>query len=56
MTEFVLVPSLICLFLIVRDRVSTALLAVYLPTLFLSPMQYTIRLPHLPELSVSEDL
>jgi O-Antigen ligase len=54
MTEFVLVPSLICLFLIVRDRVSTALLAVYLPTVFLLPVQYTIRLPHLPELSVSE--
>jgi hypothetical protein len=54
MTELVLVPSLICLFLIMRDRMSTALLAVYLPTLFLLPMQYTIRLPHLPELSVSE--
>ncbi len=54
MTEFVLVPSLICLFLITRDRVSTALLSVYLPTVFLLPVQYTIRLPHLPELSVSE--
>ena len=54
MTEIVLVPSLICLFLIVRDRASTALLSVYLPTVFLLPVQYTIRLPHLPELSVSE--
>jgi len=54
MTELVLIPSLICLFLIVRDRVSTALLSVYLPTVFLLPVQYTIRLPHLPELSVSE--
>ena len=51
MDDFVLVPSLICLFLIMRDRVSTALLSVYLPTLFLLPVQYTIRLPHLPELA-----
>ena len=35
MTEFVLVPSLICLFLVMRDRMDTALLSVYLPTLFL---------------------
>ena len=54
MSEFVLLPGLICLFLIMRDRVSTALLAVYLPTLFLLPVQYTIRLPHLPELGISE--
>jgi hypothetical protein len=32
----------------------TALLSVYLPTLFLLSNTYTIRLPHLPALSISE--
>ena len=32
----------------------TALLSVYLPTLFLLPQDYSIRVPHLPELSISE--
>ena len=39
MDDFVLVPSLICLFLIMRGRMSTALLSVYLPTLFLLPVR-----------------
>jgi hypothetical protein len=54
MSEFVLIPGLICFFLIMGDRTSTAFLAVYLPTLFLLPTQFTIRLPHLPELAISE--
>jgi hypothetical protein len=54
MSAFVLIPSLICLFFLMRGRMETALLSVYLPTLLLLPEQYTIRIPHLPELSISE--
>jgi hypothetical protein len=54
MSVFILVPGLICLFFVASGRVNTALLSVYLPTVFLLPQTYTIRLPHLPELSISE--
>ena len=54
MSAFILVPGLICLFFVVCGRMDTALLSVYLPTAFLLPQTYTIRLPHLPELSISE--
>ena len=59
MSYFFLVPALICLFLMMHDSeggVDTAFLSVYLPTLFLLPIDYTLRIPHLPELSVSQDL
>jgi hypothetical protein len=57
MSYFFLVPALICLFLMMHDSeggVDTAFLSVYLPTLFLLPIDYTLRVPHLPELSVSQ--
>ena len=57
MSYFFLVPALICLFLMMHDSeggVDTAFLSVYLPTLFLLPIDYTLRIPHLPELSVSQ--
>src|ERR1017187_6512879 len=54
MSAFILVPGLICLFLVVCGRMDAALLSVYLPTAFLLPQTYTIRFPHLPELSISE--
>jgi O-Antigen ligase len=54
MDNLVLVPCLICLFLIMRGRMSSALLSVYLPTLFLLPVEYTIRIPHFPELGISQ--
>jgi hypothetical protein len=54
MSVLVLVPSLICLFFVLRGRIETALLSIYLPTVFLLPHGYSIRLPHLPEVSVSE--
>ena len=59
MSYIFLVPGLICLLLVMHDSgggVDTAFLSVYLPTLFLLPQDYTIRLPHLPELSISRDL
>jgi hypothetical protein len=54
MSALILVPGLICLFFVVSGRIDTALLSVYLPTVFLLPPTYSIRLPHLPELSISE--
>jgi hypothetical protein len=54
MSAFILIPCLICLFFVVCGRMETALLSVYLPTLLLLPQTYTLRLPHLPELSISE--
>jgi hypothetical protein len=57
MSYFFLVPGLICLFLVISDPdrgVDKAFLSVYLPTLFLLPWDYTLRVPHLPELSVSQ--
>jgi O-Antigen ligase len=54
MSAFILVPSLICLLFVACGRADIALLSVYLPTAFLLPETYTIRLPHLPELSISE--
>lgn len=50
----VLVPSLICLFFVVRGRLETAFLAVYLPTVLLFPQSFSIRIPHMPEFSISE--
>jgi hypothetical protein len=57
MSYFFLVPGLICLLFVMYDSgggVDTAFLSVYLPTLFLLPHDYSIRLPHLPELSISQ--
>lgn len=54
MSLLVLVPGLICLFFVVRGRVETAFLSVYLPTLLLFPQAFSIRLPHLPQFSISE--
>jgi hypothetical protein len=54
MSLLVLVPSLICLFFVVRGRVETAFLSVYLPMLLLFPQAFSIRLPHLPQFSISE--
>jgi hypothetical protein len=54
MILLILVPGLICLLFVMRGCTDTALLSVYLPAVFLLPETYSIRLPHLPELSISE--
>src|SRR6202522_2055717 len=54
MSQLILVPGLICLLFVMYGSMDTALLSVYLPTVFLLPETFTIRLPHLPELSISE--
>src|SRR3984893_4168177 len=54
MSQLILVPGLLCLLFVMCGSMYTALLSVYLPTVLLLPETYTIRLPHLPELSISE--
>jgi hypothetical protein len=57
MSQLIFVPGLICLLFVMYDSgwgMDTALLSVYLPTLFLLPHDYSIRLPHLPDLSISQ--
>jgi hypothetical protein len=54
MSPLILVPGLICLLFVLFGSIDMAFLSVYLPTLILLPETYTIRLPHLPELSISE--
>jgi len=54
MSVFFLVPGLISLMLVIRGRVETAFLYVYLPCLLLVPNGYALRLPHLPEISAAE--
>jgi O-Antigen ligase len=54
MPPLIFLPALMCLVCVARGRLEAALLAVYLPTMILLPNTYTIRLAHLPELSISE--
>ena len=49
-----LVPGLISLFLVLRGRIETAFLSVYLPCLLLLPEHYSLRIPHLPPFSAAE--
>jgi hypothetical protein len=49
-----LLPGLVALLFILRGRVETAFLYVYLPCLLLFPNGYGYRLPHLPPLSAAE--
>ena len=53
MSALVLVPSLLCLFFVLRRQTETAFLSIYLPTVLLFPEEFTLRAPHLPELSMS---
>jgi hypothetical protein len=46
-----LIPTLISLYLVLRGKVESAFLNVYLPTTVLVASYYSFRLPHLPELS-----
>ena len=54
MTEILVIPGLISLFLVVRGRIETAFLSVYLPCLLCLPDDYRLRLPHLPPISVAQ--
>jgi hypothetical protein len=54
MTLLLLIPGLVCLFLVLRGRIEAAFLSVYLPCLLSLPDDYRIRIPHLPPTSVAE--
>jgi hypothetical protein len=54
MSVLLLVPGLISLFLVLRGRVETAFLSVYLPCLLLLPEDYLFRVPHFPPMSAAD--
>jgi hypothetical protein len=54
MSVLLLIPGFISLFLVLRGRVETAFLWVYLPSLILVPETYYLRIPHTPPTSVAE--
>lgn len=54
MSELLLIPGLISLFLVAWGRAESAFLSVYLPCLLCLPDDYRLRIPHLPPTSVAE--
>ena len=54
MSLILLLPGIISLILVLRGRIETAFLSVYLPALLLLPETYSIRLPHFPPTSAAE--
>jgi hypothetical protein len=54
MSELLLIPGLISLFLVAWGRIETAFLSIYLPCLLCLPDDYRLRIPHLPPTSVAE--
>ncbi|MBV8140017.1 MAG: hypothetical protein JO121_30920 [Deltaproteobacteria bacterium] len=54
MSIILLLPGIISFRLVLRGRVETAFLSVYLPSLLLLPQDYSYRIPHLPPFSAAE--
>ncbi|MGD0893188.1 MAG: hypothetical protein ABR923_16820 [Terracidiphilus sp.] len=54
MSLLLIVPGLVSLFLVLRGRIETAFLSVYLPCLLLLPEDYSLRIPHLPPFSAAD--
>jgi hypothetical protein len=54
MSAIFLVPGLLSLYLVVRGRIETAFLSVYLPALLLLPDGYAFRVPHFPPISAAQ--
>jgi hypothetical protein len=54
MSVLLLVPGFISLFLVLRGRIETAFLSVYLPCLLCLPDDYQLRIPHLPPTSAAQ--
>jgi hypothetical protein len=54
MSAIFFLPGLVALYLVVRGRIETAFLAVYLPALLLLPNGYALRIPHLPPISAAQ--
>jgi hypothetical protein len=54
MSAIFLLPGLISLYLVIRGRIETAFLSIYLPALLLLPDGYGLKFPHLPAISAAE--
>jgi hypothetical protein len=54
MSILLLLPGIISFILVLRGRIETAFLSVYLPCLLLLPQDYSFRIPHLPPFSAAE--
>jgi hypothetical protein len=54
MSALFLLPGFISLYFIMRGRIATAFVSVYLPCLLLLPNGYQFRLPHLPSVSAAQ--
>jgi hypothetical protein len=54
MSVTLLIPGFISLFLVLRGRIETAFLSVYLPCLLCLPESYSLRITHLPPTSASQ--
>ena len=54
MSAIFLLPGLLSFYLVIRGKLETAFLSVYLPALLLLPEGYALRLPHMPPISAAE--
>jgi hypothetical protein len=54
MSLIFLLPGLFSLYFVLRGRIETAFLSVYLPVLLLLPDGYQIKLPHVPAISAAQ--
>ncbi len=54
MSVLLLLPGLVSLVLVLRRRIETAFLSVYLPCLLCLPDGYQLRVPHLPPVSAAQ--
>jgi hypothetical protein len=54
MSAFFLLPCILSLFLVIRGKVETAFLSIYLPALLLLPQGYAVRFPHFPPFSAAQ--
>ena len=54
MSAIFLLPGLLSLYFVIRGRIETAFLSVYLPALLLLPEGYALKFPHLPAISAAE--
>lgn len=54
MSVLLLIPGCISLFLVLRGRIESAFLSVFLPSLLLLPIDYSFRFPHLPPFTAAE--
>jgi hypothetical protein len=54
MSAIFLLPGLLSIYLLIRGRIETVFLCVYLPALLLLPDGYAFRLPHLPPISAAQ--